>query len=151
VTERKFGRRALNLIFPDRPPPHLASETVSGILRSKRPLCQCIFTSQIHATQFDGFSETEIIIFTGGRDGIVRKRACKMPGVKDFFTHRRDFHAFWLPTAISAERTKGGKSRGPSMREYDSRTFSERGSPSHLQLSPVLRKILSSGPTAKNY
>jgi hypothetical protein len=27
-----------------------------------------------------------------------------MPGVKDFFTHPRDFHAFWFPISIGEIR-----------------------------------------------
>ena len=158
MTERKFGRRVSNLLLPERAPPHLASETAPGISALQTtslsvPTCK---PNSCHGMRC--FQRSANLHFYAKKVGIgVNGGIAKHSKLRDYFTHPREFHAswfrifnliiqqFWSCFTFQREVSEGEKAVGPSLGE-DSRTFSERGSPSHLQLSPVLRNFPQAAP-----
>jgi hypothetical protein len=142
VTERKFERRALNRIFQNGP--HLTSRA-KPLLEFRAP--NDLSASELLPAKSMPQNQTDSTTCKSSCSGAERQTwpkwalqieqsqgffhasACFSRILASYFVTGHPGKPGWFP----AKREENGqKNSGLSMGEYDSRTFSERGSPSHL-------------------
>jgi len=93
TTERRLGQRTFNGVFPQRSPPHLASEPLPGKSSLQTTSPSCFPCSQIHATSAMPHLSRRRLFFSSYHKFHFSISGLKRPGIEKFFAHLRDFHA----------------------------------------------------------